>query len=149
VSLVTASNCTIYQTKIQLNPLQNLPYGLPQQAVSVNSAGKLRVANSIIFGGFVDVPAAQVVNAGGNVQYSVSGNTVDLAPTLVDPQFGTSQLYAPTPPSAFIPQAYTLFDFTVQPSSPALGKGSPIGKVADICGPYGPTRGLPTAVGGP
>ena len=146
---VTASNCTIYQTKIQLNPLQNLPYGLPQQAVSVNSAGKLRVANSIIFGGFVDVPAAQLVNGGGNVQYSVAGNTVALAPTLVDPQFVTSHLYAPTPPSSFIPQAYTVFDFTVQPASPALGKGSPIGKVSDICGPYGPTRGLPTAVGGP
>ncbi len=146
---VTASNCTIYQTKIQQNPLQNLPYGLPQQAVSVNSAGRLRVANSIIFGGFVDVPAAQKVNGGGNVQYSVAGNTVALAPTLVDPQFVTSHLYAPTPPSSFIPQAYTMFDFTVQPASPALGKGSPIGKVSDICGPYGPTRGLPTAVGGP
>lgn len=147
---VTASNCTIYQTKIVQDPFRApLPYGLPQHAVSVNAAGKLRVANSIIFGGFVDVPAGQKVNGGGNVQYSVSGNTVALAPSMVDPKFVTSHIYGQTTPAVFIPQAYTLFDFTVQPGSPAVGKGSPIGKVADIAGPYGPTYGLPSNVGGP
>jgi len=147
---VTASNCTIYQTRIwPLNHLQPLPYGLPQHSVSVNASGNLRVANSIIFGGFVDVPAAKLVNAGGNVQYNVSGNTLALASSTVDPQFVTNQLKAYAPPQQFIPQAYTLFDFSVQPGSPALGKGSPIGKVSDICGPYGPMRGLPTVVGGP
>ncbi len=147
---VNVSRCTIYQTKIVPDPFRPpLPYGLPQHAVSVNSAGSLRVANSIVFGGFVDVPAAQKVNGGGNVQYSVSGNTVALAPSLVDPKFVTSHIYAQTTPAVFIPQAYTLFDFTVQPGSPATGKGSSIGKVADISGPYGPVYGLPSNVGGP
>lgn len=147
---VAASNCTIYQTKIVQDPYHApLPYGLPQQAVSVNSAGKLRVANSIILGGFVDVPAAQIVNGGGNVQYSVTGNTVALASTLVDPQLLTSNIYFPVTPTTFMPQAYTLFDFSVKPGSPATGKGSTIGTVSSICMPYGPTRGLPPAVGGP
>lgn len=146
---VTASNCTIYQNKMVIDPFHPLPYGLPQHAVSVNAAGKLRVANSIIFGGFVDVPAAQKVNGGGNVQYSVSGNTVALAPSLVDPQFVTSNIYFPANPTAFIPQAYTLFDFSVKPGSPAAGKGSTIGSVSSICMPYGPIRGLPSNVGGP
>ncbi len=146
---VSASNCTIYQTKLQIDPFHPLPYGIPAYAVSVNAGSKLRVANSIIFGGFVDVPASQKVNAGGNVQYNVTGNTVALAATMVDPKLTTSHLYASDPTYGFIPQAYTLFDFTVLPGSPAVGKGSPIGKAADINGPYGPARSLPTAIGGP
>ncbi|MFA6208753.1 MAG: hypothetical protein WCT03_15290 [Candidatus Obscuribacterales bacterium] len=145
----TVANCTVYQNKLVLDPFRPLPYGLPQHAVSVNASGKLKVTNSIIFGGFVDIPASQKVNAGGNVQYSVSGNTVALAPTLADPLFVTSNIYFPAAPTAFIPQAYTLFDFSVKPGSPAVGKGTSIGAVTNICMPYGPTRGLPTAIGGP
>lgn len=145
---VNVANCTLYQKK--LNPLQPLPYGIPEYVVSLNAQGTLRVSNSIIWGGFVDVPAGQKVNGSGNVQYAVSGNTVAIAPSLVDPQFvDSAALSTVVAPSAFIPRTLTALDFSVVPGSPAVGKGSPIVKVSDICAPYGPIYGLPSNIGGP
>ncbi len=145
---VTVANSTLYEKKI--DPMVHIATATPEYTVSTNANAKLRLTNSIIWGGFVDVPAAQKINGGGNVQFAVSGNTVALAPSLVDPQFVDSKtLSAMVSPIAFIPRPLTSSDFSVVPGSPAVGKGSSIANVANICAPYGPTTGLPTAVGGP
>lgn len=145
---VNVANCTLYQKK--LNLAQFLPYGIPEHAVSLNAQGALRVSNSIIWGGFVDVPAGKRINGSGNVQYAVSGNTVALAPSLVDPQFvDTVELSTVVAHSAFIPRSLTALNFSVVPGSAAASKGSPIAKVSDICAPYGPIYGLPSNIGGP
>ncbi|MDP3509996.1 MAG: hypothetical protein Q8T09_18645 [Candidatus Melainabacteria bacterium] len=145
---VNVANCTLYQKK--LNLLQPLPYGVPEYVISLNAQGTMRVSNSIIWGGFVDVPAAQKINGSGNIQYAVSGNTVALAPSLVDPQFvDSAALSTVVAPSAFIPRTLTTLNFSLVPGSAAVGKGSPIAKVSDICASYGPIYGLPSNVGGP
>ena len=145
---VNVANCTLYQKK--LNQAQPLPYGIPEYVVSLNAQGAMRVSNSIIWGGFVDVPAGQKINGSGNVQYAVSGNTVAFAPTLVDPQFvDSAELSTVVAPSAFIPRTLTALNFSVVPGSTAVGKGSSIVKVSDICAPYGPVYGLPSNIGGP
>ncbi|MBS2009174.1 MAG: hypothetical protein JST01_19125 [Cyanobacteria bacterium SZAS TMP-1] len=146
-TVATVSQCTFYEKKLTFMPL---PYGIPEYTIQTNGTGKVKVSNSIVYGGNVNVPATQNISAGGNVQFAVTGNTTTLAPTLVDPQFvDNATLSAPSTPVAFIPRTLTSLDFTPAAGSPALGKGSPFGKVSNLVAPYGPTYGLPSNVGGP
>jgi len=141
------NQCTFFEKKF--SPM-NLQYGIPEYTIQTNGTGRVKVANSIVYGGYVNVPATQVINGGGNVQFAVTGNTTALAPSLVDPQFtDEAALAAPVLPPSFIPRTLTSLDFTPLATSPAAGKGSPFGKVSDIVAPYGPPNGMPTAVGGP
>ncbi len=145
---VRVTNCTFYQKKH--DPRLRLPYAIPQNVVSTNGSGTVRIANSIIFQGMVDVPAGQVVNGGGNIQFGVTGNTVALAPTMVDPMLvDNAALAAVTAATQFVPRTVTTYNFSPASGSPATGKGSNIARVSDICEPYGPTSGLPGSLGGP
>lgn len=145
---VRVSNCTFYQKKH--DPRMRLPYPIPQNVVSTNGSGTVRIANSIIFQGMVDVPAGQVVNGGGNVQFGVTGNTVALAPSIVDPLLvDSAALSVVSAPTQFIPRTVTTYNFSPASGSPAVGKGSNIVRVSDIVEPYGPTYGLPGVLGGP
>jgi hypothetical protein len=128
----------------------NVPYyGWPSALVS-NGLGALRIRDSIVYGGIVDVPPAQLVSGGGNVQFAVSGNTLALAPTLVDPQFvDSATLSAPIAAADFVPKTLTSLDFARSSGSPAANKGSSLTKVSNIVAPFGPAYGLPIAIGGP
>ncbi len=145
---VTAVNCTLYEKR--LDPLQQSAFIVPGYTISVNANAKLKVKDSIVWGGFVDVPATQVITGGGNVQFAVSGNTMALAPSMVDPNFvDTATLSAMQAKSQFIPRTLTSANFSPALGSPATGKGSPFVRVSDLVAPYGPTSGLPSAIGGP
>jgi len=144
---VNVNQCTFYEKK--MSP-QQLAYGIPEYTIQTNGTGKVKVSNSIVYGGYVNVPPTQVISGGGNVQFAVTGNTTALAPSLVDPQFvDNATLAAPVLPTQFIPRTLTSLDFTPAAGSPATGKGSPFARVSDIVAPYGPTSGMPSAVGGP
>ncbi len=143
----TVDQCTFYEKKLTF---EGLPYGIPANEITTNGNGTLKVSNSIVYGGAVNVPATQKLAGTGNVQFAVSGNTTTLAPTLVDPQFvDNATLSAAIAPTSFIPRTVTSLDFAPAAGSPATGKGSPIVRVSDICAAYGPIYGMPTAVGGP
>jgi hypothetical protein len=145
---VTVTHCTIYEKKFAGG--QPISYGTPEETILTNGVGTVKVSNTIVFGGTISVPPAQVINAGGNVQFAVSGNTVALAPSLVDPHFvDEAVLGASAPAATFIPRTLTSLNFAPKPGSPAVGKGSDISRVSDIVAPYGPTYGLPTVLGGP
>lgn len=143
---LSLDHCTLYEKKLIPPPV---PYMPVEKTISANGTGTLRVRNTIVWGGIVDVPASQVISGGGNVQYAVSGNTVALAPSLIDPQFvDNAALSAPSAPASFIPRLLTTLDFAPQAQA-ALNKGSNIVRVSDITAPYGPPYGLPVAAGGP
>lgn len=148
---VMVSRCTLYDKKFLSGPgVMNVPYyGSPSALVS-NGLGALRIRDSIVYGGIVDVPPAQLVSGGGNVQFAVSGNTLALAPTLVDPQFvDSATLSAPIAAADFVPKTLTSLDFARSSGSPAANKGSSLTKVSNIVAPFGPAYGLPIAIGGP
>jgi len=147
-SEVTAVNCTLYEKR--LDPRQHGPFVVPEYTISVNANAKLKLKDSIVWGGFVDVPATQIITGGGNVQYAVTGNTMAIAPTMVDPNFvDNATLSAMQAQSQFVPRTLTSANFAPAAGSPAVGKGSSFVKVSDLVPPYGPTSGLPISIGGP
>jgi hypothetical protein len=146
---VNVYNCTFYQKKHVMTPGKPYPYSLPQYAVSTNGLGNVKIRNSIVYGGLIDVPPSQVINGGNNVQFNVTGNTVALAPNLVDPQFVDDALLSvASDPSQFIPRTLTTADFTPR-ASQAFRKGAFLTKVSTLCAPYGPNYGLTSVMGGP
>ncbi len=142
---VNVDNCTIYAPNYS-GPAQYATYFY---SISSNGNGTLRVKDSIVYGGSVHVPATQVINAGGNFQYHVTGNTTALAPAIVDPQYvDETVLWRPVNGSTISPRAWTTQSFALGSTSPAIGKGSSITQVSSIVAPYGPDRGFPP-LGGP
>lgn len=148
---VTLNSCTMYDKKFLSGPgIPAVPMNINPAQLTTNDAANLRVKNSIVYGGIIMTPVAQAINAGGNVQYGVSGNTVALAPTMIDPQFvDSATLSQPSAAVNFIPRSLTSLDFAPRVGSPAAGKGASLTKVSDLVAPYGPTTGFPTAIGGP
>ncbi|CAN5202181.1 hypothetical protein BH11CYA1_BH11CYA1_32220 [soil metagenome] len=146
--VVQLANCTVYQKPIIPGTRINAP--MPQNAITCNGLGSLNVTNSVVYGGMVNVPPAQVINGGGNIQYAVSGNTVAIAPRLVDPNFvDSATLSAAVAPTAFFPRILTTLNFSLAETKSRVAKGSLIVRVSDICPPYGPNSGIPTVFGGP
>jgi hypothetical protein len=142
---VVVNNCTLYEPNYS---------GFSQHAMydrnfSTNGVGSLKVKNSIVYGGAINVPVTQVINAGGNIQYHVTGNTTAVAAALVDPQYvQESTLWTPVNPQTYRPRAWTTQSYALSASSPALGKGCSITDVTAIVPAYGPNSGLPP-MGGP
>lgn len=144
---VSVSHCTFYERKLQI--LQPLPYGIPQNTIFSSGNNNLNIRNSIVYGGLVNVPPSQAINGGGNIQYAVTGNTVALSASLVDPQFvDNAELSAALAPVAYVPRTLTTLSFAPTAAA-AQGKGAAITRVADMVAPYGPTSGLPGIMGGP
>lgn len=142
---VRLDHCTMWETNFQ----GQTPHPHQRYQLSTNGNGTLTVSNSIVYGGQVRVPATQVVDGGGNFQYRVTGNTMALAPTIVNPLYvDDATLSQLVTPSTISPRVFTTQSYQLSPSSPAVGKGSPIIRVTDIVPAYGPTSGLPP-MGGP
>lgn len=149
--VATLNNCTMYDKTFLSGPgIPAVPVNINPAQITTNVAAKLKVKNSIVYGGIIKIPADQKINAGGNFQYNVSGNTVALAPSMIDPQFvDSATLSQPVAAVNFIPRTLTTSNFSTKPGSPATGKGSSFVRVSDMVAPYGPTTGFPTAIGGP
>ncbi|MDX1988446.1 MAG: hypothetical protein SFV17_17295 [Candidatus Obscuribacter sp.] len=97
--------------------------GLPHNNLNYNGNGNLTVVNSIFYGGLIRAEAAARARVSGNFQYNVLGNTVLLAPALVDPQFReASVIRALQGATPLKEQAGT--NFALADSSPATGKGA-------------------------
>ncbi len=142
---VTVDHCTFWEPNFQ----GQSPYQHPLYQISTNGNGTTTVSNSIAYGGSVHVPAGQVVDGGGNFQYRITGNTMALAPTIVNPLYVDDATLAHSVTSSTIsPRSFTTQSYALSPSSPATGKGSPIADVTSIVPAYGPTSGLPPQ-GGP
>lgn len=148
---VRAFGCTFYQKQItDGNIVPKAVGGLTQNTIATSGTADVKVSNSIIYGGVVKVPATQVLNAGNNIQYAVSGNTVALAAQMTDPNFvDKDTLQAPGTVATFVPQTLTTLNFDPAIGSPASGKGSSFDRVSDSVAAYGPIYGIPTAIGGP
>lgn len=123
------------------------PYGMIGSPLQSNGNGLLKVKDSVVYGGWIMTATGQSINAGGNVQYRVAGNTSALAPTLVDPQFQDEAAVAAMP-SNYNPYIFSTLNYTMNPSGPAAGKGSRLVTVSELCTPYGPNGPIPP-LGGP
>ena len=144
-SRLNVVNCTFFQPNF--SGYSRYQYNLNQLATSSNSTVKVR--KSIFYGGVIHVPAGQSVNAGGNFQYRVSGNTQAVANEIVDPQFvDDAKLMAPVTATTISPRVWTLNSYALNGNSPATGAGSLIVNVTDIVPAYGPSASLPP-LGGP
>lgn len=141
----TLNNCTLYEPNFS----GMAQYHMRLHNIATNGNGQLRLKDSIVYGGVVNVPATQVINSGGNFQFHVTGNTTAVAAALVDPQYiAETELWKPVTSSTIVPRNWTTQSYAMNAGSPALGKGSDITLVTDIVPAYGPTRGLPP-LGGP
>lgn len=142
---VNVTNCTLYAP----NYSGFAQYPTYFYSISTSGNGILRVKDSIVYGGSVHVPATQVINAGGNFQYHVTGNTTALAAAIVDPQYDReSDLWRPVTGYTISPRVWTTQSYALSPTSPAIGKGSSITQVSSIVAPYGPVGAFPP-LGGP
>ncbi|MBK7748526.1 MAG: hypothetical protein IPP57_06480 [Candidatus Obscuribacter sp.] len=140
---VRVNQCTFIAPSQPFTP----PYGMMGFAFRSNGTGVLRVANSIVYGSTISIPATMKVNAGGNFQYRVAGNTVALAPTLVDPQL-TDEATVAAMPSDYVPYTLAPLNYAPIATSPAVGKGSRLVSISELTTPYGPTTKIPP-LGGP
>lgn len=139
------SNCTFYEP----NYSGYSQYGMLLYNISTNGNGVFRIRDSIVYGGVVHVPATQVINAGNNFQYHVTGNTTAVAAAMVNPLYtAETQLWAPVTAQTISPVVWTTNSYALDPASPAIGKGSSITSVTDIVPAYGPAGHLPP-LGGP
>lgn len=139
------SNCTLYEP----NYSGFSQYGMLLYNISTNGNGVFKIRDSIVYGGVVHVPATQLINAGNNFQYHVTGNTTAVAAGLVNPMFNAeAQLWAPVTPTTISPKVWTTNSYALNAASPAIGKGSSITLVTDIVPAYGPAGPLPP-LGGP
>ncbi len=123
------------------------PYGMLGGPIYTTGSGDIKVSNSVVYGGSVQVPVTQNINGGGNIQFRVAGNTTALAATLVDPQFKDEAAVAAMP-SDYEPYQFALLDYSPLPGAPSTGKGSTISSVSTLVAPYGP-RGKILPLGGP
>ncbi len=144
-SKVVVNNCTMYEPNFS-GPAQ---YRMSLNNIQTNGNGVLKVKDSIIYGGVVNVPATQSINGGGNFQYHVTGNTTALASGLIDPQFiEEAQLWTPVNTNTISPRVWTTQSYALSAASPAVGKGSSIVLVTDIAPAFGPSFRFPP-LGGP
>lgn len=142
---VNVTRCTTYAPNFSGQAQHSTAFS----PLVTNGNGILRVKDSIIYGGVINVPATQVVSAGGNVQYHVTGNTTALASALVNPLYvNESQLWTPVTTPTISPQVWTTQSYALSASSPAVGKGSTITQVSSFVTPYGPAGRWPIP-GGP
>lgn len=145
---VRLDHCTLWEPNYVSIP-GYFQYPNPLKQLSTNGNGSVTVSNSIAFGGSVQVPPTQIVDGGGNVQYRVTGNTMALAPTLVNPLYVDHAIMVQQVNQQTIrPRTFTTQSYALGAGSPAVGKGSPIVNVTDVVPAYGPNSGLPP-MGGP
>jgi len=139
------NNCTLYEP----NYSGFAQYDMGMRNIYTSGFGTMKLKNSIVYGGQVVVPATQNINAGGNFQFHVTGNTTAVAAAMVDPQMvQESALWAPITPTTISPRVWTTNNYARSSTSPALGKGSSITSVTSIVPAYGPAGRLPP-LGGP
>jgi hypothetical protein len=85
-------NLTLYCTPLNANGHARANFA------SNIGPGNIAVSNSVVYGGSIVVPTADGVIAAPsglvNFQYNVNGNTLTLASTQQDPQFGDKALYS-------------------------------------------------------
>ncbi|MBK9206666.1 MAG: hypothetical protein IPL73_30495 [Candidatus Obscuribacter sp.] len=149
---VRVNRCTFITPfyPVVLSPTNPFPpkIGMLGFPIRTNGIGTFKVANSIFYGGTISVPAAFKVNAGGNFQYRVAGNTTALAGVLQDPQLVDGPAINALPDD-YVPYTLSTLNYAPLPTSPAVGKGSQLTTVSELTAPYGPTVKIPVTLGGP
>lgn len=101
-----------------------------------------QVNNSIVFGGKVQFPDGLAASA-GNCQYHTASDTASLAGITADPQFVTNvDNFQQVPSLATLANA----DFSLQSTSPCLGKGSTMTSTAKLISTAISSQPTPTEV---
>lgn len=141
---VNLQNVTSFMTR--LNPSQMSHSGIKLQTSTTGYPYQLgsSVKQSIVYGGLVDIPLTVPspihsyppappipfpITVERNTQFQTTGNTMVLAPTMVNPQFVSpvGALHNQTP----IPILMGL-DFSLRPNSTATGTGSTVTSVKNL-----------------
>lgn len=137
---VNLQNVTSFMTR--LNPSRSAHSCIKLQASPqpYNMIGS-SVKKTIAYGGMVDIPISISypyppgstrpfpITVEQNTQYSTTGNTTALAPTMVDPKFVSHVRLLPN----HTPVQYLMgLDFSLRPDSPALGTGSEVTSIKQL-----------------